>query len=160
MLLLTNATIVSGGLIDNAIAFDGTGDIARASSSTIADWGFISQNGAAFTIVYWVKMNNFTGTQDPLATTEHNASEVGIITRIGSTRTINVTLGKQAVDLISFTTTAIFPNDTTSFHMLMVQFIRVVAQDLLPDPPVFRSSDLFPAPAQCRVCGYRNYVAV
>ncbi len=121
-LTLTNATIVPGGLIDNGIAFDGTGDIARASGSAIADWAFINQNGAAFTIVYWVKMNNFTGTQDPLATTEHNASEVGIITRIGSTRTIGVTLGQQGLDLISFTTSVLFPNDTASFHMVMVQY--------------------------------------
>ena len=121
-LVVTGATYGSTGIIGDALSFDGTNDIAQASSSAVADWSFINKTGAEWSIIMWYKFNTPTGSQQLFATTNINVVDTGILVRTSeATRKFKIFLGKYTTDLISHTTTLTTPNDT-NFHMLYMSY--------------------------------------
>ena len=100
------------GKIKQALSLNGTTGKGRALGASVAEWK-LTVDGSKFSVVAWIKFDNFAGQVFPFGQTNGNANDSGIGLRVNTNRTITFDLGKVTVDDFQFVTTETFDNDTT-----------------------------------------------
>ncbi len=124
-LVVTGATYGVAGLFGNALSFDGVNDVAITSSATITDWNFLNQTGATWSIIMWIKFDQFTSRFWHISTTNGNGGDTGM-SIIGSAtpadRTIDVSIMSAGADDFSYTSTTPFDNNTTAFQFMAITY--------------------------------------
>jgi hypothetical protein len=95
----------SGSPFGYAMSYDGTNDAARASSSALADWKFLSEGGTTFTVAGWVYRDGTT--EDALTSTGNSGSgETAYLMRLTSgNTTLTPIFGTTGVDRVAYGTT-------------------------------------------------------
>ena len=118
-LVVSNATQGATGKIDYGTTFATGTQTLKASSMDPADLGFLSNDGAVWTICGWVKATNRAGDQAILSDTDFGAGKNGIFIRCANVSgNINIILGTNGGDkIVANTSTAALPDDEWAFLM-------------------------------------------
>ena len=139
-LAVTGATFGATGILGDAISFDGINDFMAASSSAASDWGFLSKDGAVYTVCLWVTADNFTTNHALCATSNFNAGDNGFFFQIITDRRLQLFFGDDGVDAINNITSDpdLYPNNT-DFHFIVLQYDdgTGVSRILIDDGAVF-----------------------
>ena len=118
-LVVTGATFSQTGIIDDAVSFDQTDDVAEATGSTGADWKFLNVNNLKISYVFWYAKPDFDTGGNFHSTATFAGGTAGYGINAFANRNVQFLFGKTGTDLFNKTITAAMPNDA-NFHMIVV----------------------------------------
>ena len=138
-LTVTGGTQNTSGKIDKCVSFSGN-QKAEAADSNLSDTAFLSNNGAAWTICFWSKVDglasggNIEGDQAWFSTTGYGSGENGVMCRVAATVAppnnpayTNMQIGTLSDDRVNGTTSANGlesggAGSGTGWHFIVLQY--------------------------------------
>ena len=120
-LVVTNATQGATGKIDYGVSFASGSEVLKATSMAPSALGFLSNNGAVWTICGWIKTSSLAGDQMILANTDFGGGDNGFWLRMkNDSGNMQIIFGTSGDDRVNQTTTTAIPD--TDWNFLMVQY--------------------------------------
>ena len=116
----------SSGKIGRSISSDGSNDYALAGSS-VGDWGYMTQNGAQWTLCVWLKINTDLATNEPNIIDMiqgGDVNSVGVALSCATSYAMNFKVAANQSNgmLINATTTTSYLQTDNNWHFYVVRY--------------------------------------